>query len=315
MASDHAVSVANEPWPALAVEDWKDTRDTLHMWTQVVGKIRLARAPVVNHWWQVPLYVSPRGLTTSAIPHGTRVFDMEFDFLGHRLLVRSSDGGRREIALEPRTVAGFHHEVAEALTELDLPVTIVPRPVEIEHAVPFAEDTEHASYEPEHVERFWGQLLAANRVMNEYRSRFLGKSSPVHFFWGAMDLACTRFSGRTAPPHPGGVPNCPDRVMLEGYSHELTSCGFWPGGSREGTFYAYAYPEPEGFARHPVRPEAAYYDTSVHEFLLPYEDVRTSRNPDATLLEFLESTYEAAAENGNWDRAALESSEHRSTPR
>lgn len=296
----------DQGWPSLAVDEWSETRDTLHMWTQIVGKVRLARAPMVNHWWQVPLYVSPRGLTTSSMPHGRRLFDMEFDFVDHQLLIRSSDGGRARVALEPKTVAAFHRETTEALALLGLEVAFWPHPVEVERAVPFTEDTEHASYDPDHARRFWGQLAAAHRVLNEFRSRFIGKSSPVHFFWGAMDMACTRFSGATAPPHPGGVPHCADWVMVEGYSHELASCGFWPGGGEEGVFYAYAYPEPEGYAGHPVRPEGAAYSTALQEFVLPYKAVRTAEDPEATLLEFLQSTYEAAAEHGAWDRGALE---------
>ncbi|MFC4004798.1 DUF5996 family protein [Prauserella oleivorans] len=310
MARQHPTSALVEPWPALAVDEWTDTRDTLHMWTQIVGKIRMAKAPMVNHWWQVPLYVSPRGLTTSSIPHGDRLFDLEFDFVEHRLCVRSSSGEQREVALEPKAVATFYREVLATLADLDLDVSIMGSPVEVERAIPFAEDTEHASYDAGHARRFWGQLMAAYRVLSRFRADFLGKSSPVHFFWGAMDLACTRFSGRTAPEHPGGAPNCADWVMVEGYSHELASFGFWPGGSTEGTFYAYAYPEPDGYARHPVRPDAAYYDPGAHEFFLPYEAVRKADDPDATLLEFFRTTYEAAADNAGWDREALEVRPH-----
>ncbi|GAA0537457.1 hypothetical protein GCM10011581_44260 [Saccharopolyspora subtropica] len=293
-------------WPGLAVEEWADTRDTLHMWMQLVGKIRLAQAPMVNHWWQVPLYVTPRGLSTSAIPHGARLFDMEFDFLDHRLHLRSSNGDRRHVDLEPKSVAAFYGETMAALAELDLDVSIHARPVEVERAIPFADDTEHASYDPDSVHRFWRQLVAAHRVISRFRGRFIGKASPVHFFWGAMDLACTRFSGRTAPRHPGGAPNCGDWVMVEAYSHALSSCGFWPGGSSEGTFYSYAYPEPAGYAEHPVRPAEARYSTDLGEFVLPYAAVRTSGDPEGTLLEFLQTTYEAAAEAGGWDREALE---------
>ncbi|MFD0772826.1 DUF5996 family protein [Streptomonospora algeriensis] len=293
-------------WPALEVEEWTPTRDTLHMWTQIVGKVRLALAPMVNHWWQVPLYVSARGLTTSAVPYEGGLFDAEFDFLGHRLHLRSSTGREREVALEPKSVAAFYAETAAALRDLGVDAGIMPVPVEVERAVPFAEDTEHASYDPDHAQRFLGQLVAAHRVMSRFRSRFTGKSSPVHFFWGAMDLALTRFSGRTAPPHPGGVPNCADWVMVEAYSHELSSCGFWPGGAGEGSFYCYAYPEPDGFAQHPVGPQGAYYDRGLGEFLLPYAEVRQAPDPDAALLEFLQSGYEAAAVNGHWDRASLE---------
>ncbi|MEV6796332.1 DUF5996 family protein [Streptomyces sp. NPDC051320] len=295
-----------EAWPSAPLEEWTETRNTLHMWTQIVGKVRLAQAPMVNHWWQVPLYVSTRGLTTSAIPYGDRTFEMEFDFCDHHLHVRSSDGSECRVPLEPKSVAAFHHETLAALDALGIEVTFRPTPVEVESAVPFPEDTEHASYQPDHVRRFWEQLTSAQRVLTEFRSRFIGKVSPVHFFWGAMDLAVTRFSGRPAPPHPGGAPNLADRVMLEAYSHEVSSCGFWPGGSAEGSFYSYAYPEPAGYARYPVRPSAAAYSVDAGEFLLPYKAVRTADDPDRALLEFLQSTYEAAADLARWDRNALE---------
>ncbi|MBB5158450.1 DUF5996 family protein [Saccharopolyspora phatthalungensis] len=298
-------------WPALLVREWADTRDTLHMWTQVVGKIRLAMAPMVNHWWQVPLYVSARGLTTSLIPHDRRSFDIEFDFCEHQLHIRSSSGDERRIPLAPKSVAEFYRETMAALRELDLEVSIWTKPREVERAIPFEADTEHAAYRPEHAHLFWRQLLAANRVLTEFRSRFVGKVSPVHFFWGAMDLAVTRFSGRTAPEHPGGAPNCADWVMVEGYSHELSSCGFWPGGTSEGTFYSYAYPEPAGYAEQPVRPAAANYSAEVGEYLLPYESVRTATDPEGTLLEFLQTSYEAAAGPGKWDRRGLETSTER----
>lgn len=296
----------DEMWPALLVDEWTDTRNTLHMWTQIVGKIRLAQAPMVNHWWHVPLYVSPRGLTTSPIPHDGGLFDIDFDFVDHQLHLRSSDGGGRDIALEPKSVAAFYAETMEAMRELGLEVKIHPVPTEVERAVPFADDHEYNSYSPDHVHRFWRQLVVADRVMNRFRSSFIGKQSPVHFFWGAMDMAYTRFSGRTAPRHPGGVPNCPDWVMYEGYSHELYSCGFWPGGSAEGSFYAYTYPTADGFVDYPVSPEEAYYSTDLGEFLLPYDAVRTAPDPEALLLDFLESTYDAAAATLNWDRGALE---------
>ncbi len=295
-----------EDWPALRVAEWDDTRDTLHMWTQVVGKIRLAAAPMVNHWWQVPLYVTARGLATSAIPHGRRLFDIEFDFADHALHIRAGNGDRRAVALEPKPVSQFHAETIAALRALDLEVPIRTTPTEVERAIPFEDDNEHASYDAAAVRRFWGQLVQAHRVLTDFRSRFIGKVSPVHFFWGGFDLAVTRFSGRTAPRHPGGAPNCGDWVMVEGYSHEVSSCGFWPGGAEEGAFYAYAYPEPDGFAQHPVGPEAAGYNTSAGQFLLPYEAVRTAPDPDRALLEFVQTTYEAAAEHGDWDRQALE---------
>ncbi|MGP4016501.1 DUF5996 family protein [Saccharopolyspora sp. 5N708] len=297
---------ALDEWPQLRVEDWTGTRDTLHMWTQIVGKIRLAQEPMVNHWWQVPLYVSARGLTTSVIPHRDGQFDVEFDFCDHQLHIRSSSGAQRRIRLEAKPVAEFYRETMAALRSLGLEVSISTMPREVEHATPFEEDTEHASYEPEDAHRFWGQLLAANRVMTEFRARFKGKVSPVHFFWGSMDLTVTRFSGRTAPPHPGDAPNLGHWVMVEAYTHEVSSCGFWPGGSEEGTFYSYAYPEPPGYARHPVQPDAASYNAELGEFLLPYQNVRTAPDPDQTLLAFLQTSYDAAAEHGDWDRPLLE---------
>jgi hypothetical protein len=293
-------------WPALKVDDWAPTRDTLHMWTQIVGKIRMAHQPFINHWWHVPLYVSARGLTTSAIPYGTGTFDIEFDLHDHQLVIRNGDGATGKVALEPKTVAAFYAETMDALAGLGLETRIRARPNEVEPAIPFERDTQHAAYDAESAHLFWGQLVQADRVLHEFRSNFIGKVSPVHFFWGSFDLACTRFSGRTAPTHPGGAPNCPNWVMVEGYSHELSSCGFWPGGGIEGAFYAYAYPEPEGFADFPVGPDGAYYSDQYRQFLLPYETVRTAEDPDAALLTFLGSTYDAAAERGNWDRAALE---------
>ena len=305
-----------EDWPALRVDEWAKTRDTLHMWSQIVGKIRLAQAPMINHWWQVTLYVSARGLTTSAIPHGRRIFDMEFDFCDHQLCIRDSSGAERTVALAPKPVAQFYVETTAALRELDLDVRIRTTPTEVERAIPFEDDYEHASYDPDAAHLFWRQLLQAHRVLSEFRSRFIGKVSPVHFFWGSFDMALTRFSGRTAPTHPGGAPNCGDWVMVEGYSHELASCGFWPGGGEEGAFYAYAYPEPDGFADHPVLPDAASYNPAAGQFQLPYEAVRTAADPDRTLLDFLQTTYEAAAQHGRWDRAALEDDpDRRAAPR
>jgi hypothetical protein len=295
----------SQAWPALRVEDWVDTRDTLHMWAQIVGKIRLVHAPLINHWWQVTLYVSPRGLTTSAIPNGAETFDIEFDFIDHRLQIRSSDGGVRHVALEPKPVADFYGETIGALETLGIRADIQAAPNEVDPAIPFAEDREHRSYDAEAVHTFWRQLVSVDRVMHQFRSRFVGKVSPVHFFWGAMDLACTRFTGRTAPKHPGGAPNCGDWVMEEGYSHELSSCGFWPGGE-DGMFYSYAYPVPDGFTDYRVSPQEAFYGKDEGEFLLPYEAVRRAADPDQALLQFLQSTYEAAAELGHWDRTALE---------
>lgn len=291
-------------WPRLRVSDWADTKDTVHMWTQIIGKIRMAHAPRVNHWWHATLYVSARGLTTTAVPYRDGAFDIEFDFLDHQLRLRTSDGRRRQVPLAPRPVAEFYTEVMDALDELDVRTRIHPAPNEVEPAIPFAEDYQHRAYDPHAVELFWRQLLQADRVLAGYRSRFVGKTSPVHFFWGAMDLACTRFSGRTAPPHPGGAPNCPAWVMREGYSHELASCGFWPGGGDEGAFYAYAYPEPPGYSDQPVPPAAALY--TAGEFLLPYEAVAAAPDPGRVLAEFLDATYAAAADLAGWDRGALE---------
>ncbi|WP_146341475.1 DUF5996 family protein [Nesterenkonia sp. NBAIMH1] len=297
---------AGQAWPRLRVEDWAETRSTLHMWTQIVGKIRLVHAPLLNHWWQVTLYVSPRGLTTSMIPHPRGAFDMEFDFIDHQLVIRTSEGSVRTVALEPKPVAIFYSETMAALTDLGIEARIQSQPNEVDPAIPFAEDYEHASYDGVSARLFWRQLLLADRAMGEFRSHFVGKVSPVHFFWGSMDLACTRFSGRTAPPHPGGAPNCGDWVMVEGYSHELSSCGFWPGGGEEGAFYAYAYPEPAGFSEFPVAPADASYSVEGGQFRLPYETVRRTDDPADTLRRFLHSTYEAAAERGQWDRKALE---------
>lgn len=296
----------DNPWPALRVADWEPTRDTLHMWTQIVGKIRLTHSPLVNHWWQVTFYVSPRGLTTSSIPYRNRLFDMEFDFVDHELAIRTSDGGSGSVALASKSVAEFYDETFTALRQLGIDTRISATPNEVDPAIPFARDHQHASYDAEAANLFWRQLIQAHRVINDFRSHYIGKVSPVHFFWGSFDMACTRFSGRPAPEHPGGAPNCADWVMVEGYSHELSSCGFWPGGGEEGAFYAYAYPEPEGFADYPVSPDAAFYSKDFRQFLLPYEAVRTSPEPDRDLMNFLQSTYAAAADLAGWDRAALE---------
>ncbi|NUT40659.1 MAG: hypothetical protein HOV86_11800 [Thermoactinospora sp.] len=293
-------------WPRLRVDDWTATRDTLHMWLQIVGKVRMAHTPMVNHWWNATLYVSPRGLTTSAVPYSEGVFDLEFDFVIHKLRLRTSTGGSAEIALEPRSVADFYGELMSTLAALGVPTTIRAVPNEVESAIPFAEDRQHHSYDPAAAHAFWQQLIHADRVLGAYRSDFVGKSSPVHFFWGAMDLACTRFSGREAPPHPGGVPNCADWVMVESYCQELASCGFWPGGGQEGAFYAYAYPAPDGYQEQPVLPEGAFYSAELGEFVLPYETVAVAQDPDRMVAEFLESTYEAAARLAAWDRGTLE---------
>jgi len=300
---------SDRQWPDLTLDDWADTRETFHRWTQVVGKVRLALEPPVNHWWQIALYVSARGLTTSLMHAAERGLEIEFDVLDHQLVVRTTDGERRTVALQPRSVASFYDETMGVLADLAIDVDLLGRPVEIPDATPFAEDTAHAAYDGEAIGRFWRALVGADRLFDVFRGRFVGKASPVHFFWGAFDLATTRFSGRTAPLHPGGAPNCADWVMHEAYSHEVSSCGFWPGGSEEGSFYCYAYPEPAGFAERPAGPAAAYYDAALGEFILPYRAVRTAADPDATVLEFLQATYEAAAVTGAWDRTALEASQ------
>jgi len=290
----------------LTLSDWQGTKDALHLWTQVVGKVRLGLAPMVNHWWQVPFYVCARGLTTSLMPVGNRGLEIVFDFVDHRLQLATSDGGRSGFGLQAGSVADFHAATVEALAELDVRVPMLARPVELPVAIPFARDTEPRPYDGAAAHRFWLALVQAHRVMSVFRSGFVGKSSPVHFFWGSFDLAVTRFSGRGAPRHPGGVPNCADWVQELAYTHEVSSCGFWPGGSAEGSFYAYAYPTPQGYAEWPVEPAPAFFDAGLGEFLMPYAEVRTAPDPDAVLLAFLNSTYTAAAELSGWDRAALE---------
>lgn len=293
-------------WPDLTLSRWEDTRDTLQLWFQVVGKVRLALEPMVNQWWQVPLYVSARGLTTSLMHSDIGGLEIEFDFIDHVLEFRTSIGQRRQVRLEPRTVASFYSEVTETLEGLGVNLTLFGRPVEVPISIPFAQDDQHRSYDAAAAQAFWLALLQAHRVMAIFRARFIGKASPVHFFWGAADLATTRFSGRRAPQHHGGVPNCPDWVQQLAYSHEVSSCGFWPGGTAEGSFYAYAYPQPDGFDEWPIGPEAAFYDKNLSEFILPYAAVRAAHDPDALLLEFFQTTYEAAAELAGWDRAQLE---------
>ena len=296
-------------WPSLPLAEWQDTYETLHMWTQIVGKIRLTLAPKINHWWHSTLYVTPRGLTTSSIAYGTRTFEISFNFLEHQLQIDTSDGTTRRIALAPRSVADFYQDVIGTLRAIGIDVHIWTMPQEVQEPIPFEQDYKHAAYDPEYAQRFWRILLQADRIMTTFRSRFIGKSSPVHFFWGSFDLAVTRFSGQLAPEHPGGVPNMADWVTREAYSHEVSSCGFWPGGGAvvEPIFYAYAYPTPEGFADYPIQPKEAFYNSQMGEFILPYEAVRQADNPDEVLLSFLQSTYEAAANLGNWDRVALES--------
>jgi Family of unknown function (DUF5996) len=294
--------MSEETWPALPYEAWKDTYATLHMWVQVVGKVALAQAPSVNHSWAVALQITPRGLSTRALPHGQRSFTMEFDFIKHQLLIQSSDGMARTTALAPRTVADFYGDVMGLLREMGLGVKIWPMPVEIPSPIRFDEDTVHHSYDPVYASRVWRILVQAERVLNEARCQFVGKCSPVHFFWGAFDVAVTRFSGRRAPPREGPA------FMREAYSHEVISHGFWPGGGAilEPSFYAYAVPEPSGLKESPVQPAAAYYHRELGEFILPYEAVRTSADPDAAIQLFVNSTYERAATLAGWDRAALE---------
>jgi hypothetical protein len=297
-----------ERWPALPLESWRDTYATLHMWTQVVGKIRMACTPWTNHSWHVTLYVTARGLTTSPIPLGTRTFQIDFDFIAHRLIVLTDDGRTGYVALEPQSVATFYKRLTEEMEKLELRVRISCRPCEIEEAIRFDEDEVHCAYDAEYVNRFWRILVQSERVFKTFRARFAGKCSPVHYFWGGADLALTRFSGRPAPPHPGGIPNLADWVTREAYSDEVSSCGFWAGGGHipYAAYYSYAYPEPAGFQQAVVRPSAAFYSGDVGEFILPYDAVRHSKLPDQTLLEFLQTRYDAAANLAQWDRKALE---------
>ena len=293
-------------WPELPLDDWQETYSTLHLWTQIIGKVRLAKAPMMNHWWQVPLYVTCRGLTTSPIPHENgRCFQIDFDFVDHRLLIGATDGRTASLPLAPCSVADFYRRVMDQLKALGLEVRIWPVQIQIPDPIPFEKDHQHAAYDPGHAQRFWHVLVEVDRVLRQFRSPFLGKASPVHFFWGSFDIAVTRFSGRPAPAHPG-APGVADHVTREAYSHEVSSCGFWPGkGLGEPAFYSYAYPEPTGYSAAPVRP-AASYSRELHEFILPYEAARRSAAPQETVLEFLESTYAAAADLGRWNRAALE---------
>jgi hypothetical protein len=294
-------------WPSLPLQAWRETYATLHMWTQIVGKIRLALAPMICQWWEVTLYVTPRGLTTSPIPYGTRVFQIDFDFLDHKLVIQTAEGEIRSIALAPRSVADFYQDTMAALRSLGIEVNIWTTPVEVDDRTPFEQDRHHTAYDADYAQRCWRILLQADRVLTNFRARFEGKVSPVHFFWGAFDLAVTRFSGRPAPQHPG-APHLAKFVAREAYSHEVSSCGFWPGGGAvdQPCFYAYAYPEPEGFASYPIHLDEAFYSRDLREFLLPYDAVRRAEDPDRLLLAFLQSTYEAAADLGKWDRAALE---------
>jgi hypothetical protein len=297
-------------WPELPLAAWKDTYASLHLWTQIVGKIRLAQTPWLNHSWHVVLYVTPRGLTTSPIPYGDRTFELEFDFLDHKLRASVSDGGQREIGLFPRSVADFYAEIMHVLAEFGLEVRINQLPNEIPHAIRFSEDHVHVSYDRDYAERHWRVLLQVNRVLHAFRTSFIGKCSPVHFFWGSFDLAVTRFSGRRAPPFTpsGAVPNMPAAVELDAYSHECSSAGFWPGGQGVDypAFYSYASPAPDGFSTASIRPADAFWNKDLGQYNLPYDAVRTAGDPEQALMDFLVSTYEAAANLGKWDRAALE---------
>jgi len=295
-------------WPELPLLSWRDTCATLHRWTQIVGKVRLSLSPWLNHSWHVTLYVTSRGLSTSPIPFGTRNFEIEFDFIDHVLKVSTSDGAHRAFALAGHSVASFYARIMAVLAELGIHVTIDDVPNELPDPVPFPQDTAHASYDPEAVSRFFRILVNADRVFKQFRTGFVGKASPVHFFWGSFDLAVTRFSGRRAPRHPGGIPSLPDAVACEAYSHEVSSAGFWPGSGAIDypAFYAYAYPEPAGFRSASVKPDAAFFSEAAGEYILPYDAVRTADDPDRALLAFLQSTYEAAANAAKWDREALE---------
>lgn len=299
---------ADTNWPSLPVGEWQDTYETLHMWTQIVGKIRLALVPKINHWWHSTLYVTPRGLTTSSIPYGNISFEICFDFVSHQLQIETSNGQTKTIPLAPRSVADFYQEVMNGLRDLGIEVRIWTTPQEVAEPIPFEQDRKHSAYDREYARRLSLILVQVDRVMTKFRSRFIGKCSPVHFFWGSFDLAVTRFSGQRAPEHPGGIPNMADWVTREAYSHEVSSCGFWPGGGSvaDPIFYAYAYPEPQGFADYAIQPKEAFYSSQMREFILPYEAVRQAEDPDGMLLTFLQSTYEAAANLANWDRTALE---------
>ncbi len=298
----------DEIWPALPLAAWRDTCATLHLWTQIVGKLRVAQTPWLNHSWHSALYVTARGLTTSPIPHAGGVFEAEFDFIAHALALRTDRGGEERVPLRPQSVADLYAEVMAALARLGVPCAIDRMPNELPEAIPLDQDRVHSAYDADYAQRFWRVLVQADRVFKQFRTGFLGKASPVHFFWGSFDLAVTRFSGRRAPLHPGGVPHLSDAVAREAYSHEVSSAGFWPGGGAvdDAAFYSYAYPAPPGFDKAAVRPDAAFFQTQLGEFILPYDAVRTAPKPDETLLVFLQSTYDAAADLGKWERAALE---------
>lgn len=297
-------------WPEVPLAGWVETRDTLHRWLQIVGKVRLRLTPPINHSWHTTLYLTARGLTTSPIPHESRTFNIDLDFIDHQLRISATDGASGGFALAPQSVASFYARLIDELARMKLPVRIVARPNELPDATPFSEDEVHRSYDADAVHRFWRALAQADRVLKRFRGGYIGKCSPVHVFWGAMDLAVTRFSGRTAPLHPGGIPNLPDRITREAYSHEVSSCGFWSGTAPVDypAFYAYAYPQPEGFAAARVEPDGAFYSADFGEFILSYDRVRTASDPDETLMAFLQSTYTAAADLAKWDRRALERS-------
>ena len=299
----HASADQPECWPSLPLDSWKDTYATLHMWTQMVGKVRLRLTPLVNHWWNVALYVTARGLTTSRIPYGERAFELSFDFIRHQLVLETNDGLLKTIPLVSCSVAEFYEEFKGMLRSAGIDVKIWRMPVEVPNPIPFDRDRVHCSYDPVMVGRFWRILLSVDAVFSQFRSGFIGKSSPVHFFWGSFDLAVTRFSGRRAPERPGA-----DAITREAYSHEVSSVGFWPGGGdvKDAAFYSYMAPAPEGFKDARVRPDGAYYDKQIGEFLLLYEDVRKAESPSATLLDFCQTTYDAGANLGHWDRSALE---------
>jgi hypothetical protein len=299
----HSFSSIPDPWPELPLNAWRDTYATLHMWTQIVGKVRLALSPRINHWWEVPLYVNSRGLTTSGIPYGREIFEIQFDFIDHRLIIQTSWSSQKILPLKAQSVADFYAEFMAALRSLGIEVKIWTMPVELPNPVRFENDTRHASYDPAYARRFWQILVLCQIIFQEFRAGFIGKNSPVHFFWGSFDLAVTRFSGRRAPERAGA-----DSITREAYSHEVISAGFWPGGGdiSDPAFYAYAAPEPSGFAEEPVRPAAAFYHPQLHEFLLMYDDVRRASSPRQALLDFLQSTYEAGANLARWDRKELE---------
>ncbi len=308
MESKPVTTERTTDWPTLPSGDWTDTLESLHLWTQIVGKIRMVQMPWINHSWSVPLYLTSRGMGTSLVPYGGHGFELEFDLLGHSLRLSTTTGEQRSVPLESRTVASFYSEVLDSMRSVGMPVRIHPVPSEIADAIPFPEDDKHQSYDPDHARALWQALIHSSRVFTRFRAGFRGKVSPVHFFWGSFDLAVTRFSGRPAPPHPGGIPNFPDDVAQEAYSHEVTSCGFWPG-NREAPdpiFYAYAYPTPDGFATAKVHPAEAFWLEALGEFALPYDAVRKASDPDSYLMEFLESTHAAAADLAGWDRESLE---------